>query len=133
MALNEQKIGDNMDYIEEIRKLARSTYYQNIYSSSKELGSIHIFENIYNFSGIQVLFLFWLEVYSNLYSELSQKKWKYLDEKVIENDIRCDAFLYWRKQQNDIEIDKQKREQQINNLKLKDKSNVSTFNVDFSG
>ena len=75
MALNEQKIGDNMDYIEEIRKLARSTYYQNIYSSSKELGSIHIFENIYNFSGIQVLFLFWLEVYSNLYSELSQKKW----------------------------------------------------------
>jgi hypothetical protein len=97
------------------------------------MSGIQLFENTSNFSGLQVLFLFWLQVYSNLYEELSQKKWKYLDEKVINNNVRCDAFLYWRKQQNDIEIEKQKREQQVSNLKLKDKSNVSTFSVDFEG
>jgi len=122
-----------MSIDETIRQLARSTYYQNIYTSSKEMSGIQLFENTSNFSGLQVLFLFWLQVYSNLYEELSQKKWKYLDEKVINNNVRCDAFLYWRKQQNDIEIEKQKREQQVSNLKLKDKSNVSTFSVDFEG
>lgn len=122
-----------MSIDETIRQLARSTYYQNIYASSKEMGSIHLFENNSNFSGLQMLFLFWLQVYSNLYEELAQKKWKYLDEKVINNNIRCDAFLYWRKQQNDIEIEKKKREQKVSNLKLKDKSNVSTFSVDFEG
>jgi len=122
-----------MSIDETIRQLARSTYYQNIYTSSKEMSGIQLFENTSNFSGLQVLFLFWLQVYSNLYEELSQKKWKYLDEKVINNNVRCDAFLYWRKQQNDIEIEKQKREQQLSNLKLKDKSNVSTFSVDFEG
>ena len=122
-----------MNFDETIRQLARSTYYQNIYASSKEMSGIQLFENTSNFSGLQVLFLFWLQVYSNLYEELSQKKWKYLDEKVINNNVRCDAFLYWRKQQNDIEIEKQKREQQVSNLKLKDKSNVSTFSVDFEG
>ena len=116
----------------QIRKLARSTYYQNIYRSAKEL-NINLFENISNFSGLQSLFLFWLNVYESLYSDLIQREYKYLDEKVIENDIRCDAFLYWRSQIREQELIKHKQEQQINNLKLKDKSNVSTFNVDFQG
>jgi len=116
----------------QIRKLARSTYYQNLYRSAKEL-NIDLFENTSNFSGLQSLFLFWLNVYESLYSDLIQKEYKYLDEKVIENDIHCDAFLYWKSQIRNQELLRYKREQQINNLKFKNKSNVSTFNVDFQG
>lgn len=116
-----------------IRKLARSVYWQNIYKSSKEIGSIQLFENITNFSGLQNLFLFWLSIYETLYIELNQKEWKYLDEKVINDDIRCDAFLYWRGQIREQELLKNKREQQVNKLNFKEKGNVSTFNVDFQG
>jgi hypothetical protein len=122
-----------MTYYEIIRKLAKSYYWQTLYNSSKDISSVSLFENSSNFSGLQMLFLYWLQVYSILYDELSQKKWKHLDESVIDNNIRCDAFLFWRKKQNEAEVDKYKREQQINNLKLKDKSNVTTFDVDFKG
>jgi hypothetical protein len=122
-----------MNIDKQIRKLARSVYWQNIYKSAKEIGSIQLFENQTNFSGLQSLFLFWLSIYDSLYHDLAQKEWKYLDEKVIDNDIRCDAFLYFRSQMREQQIDNYKRDEQVSKLKLKDKSNVSTFNVDFQG
>ena len=122
-----------MDIEKQIRKLARSTYWQNVYRSAKDIGSIQIFENTTNFSGLQSLFLFWLHVYESLYTDLGQKEWKYLDEQVINSDIRCDAFLYFRGQMREQQINSYKRDEQVNKLKLKDKSNVSTFSVDFQG
>ena len=122
-----------MEIEQQIRKLARSTYWQNLYQSAKEIGSIHLFENNTNFSGLQGLFLFWLSVYESLYTDLNKKEWKYLDEKVIHSDVRCDAFLYWRRQMREQEFLNYKKTEQISKLKLKDKSNVSTFNVDFQG
>jgi hypothetical protein len=119
-----------MNIEQQLRILARSTHYQNLYKAAKEI-NINLFENQTNFSGLQSLFLFWLSVYDSLYTDLNQKEWKYLDDAVIESDIRCDAFLYWRSQTREQEVIKYKREQQVNNLNLKDKSNVSTFNVDF--
>jgi hypothetical protein len=121
-----------MDYITIIRQLARSQYWQNIYVSAKEIGSIKIFDNDNNYSGLQSLFLYWLRVYDLLYSELIQKEWKYLDEEVINNDIRCDAFLYWRGLQKEQELNKNKQEQKISNLQFKNPGKVSTFNVDFT-
>jgi len=122
-----------MDIEKQIRKLARSIFWQNIYRTAKEIGTIQLFENKTNFSGLQSLFLFWLSVYESLYTDLAHKEWKYLDEKVIESDIRCDAFLYFRSQMREQEISNHKRDEQISKLKLKDKSNVSTFNIDFQG
>jgi hypothetical protein len=122
-----------MNIEKQIRVLARSTFYQNLYKTAKEIGSIRLFENVTNLSGLQNLFLFWLSVYESLYTDLAQKEWKYLDEKVIESDIRCDAFLYWRSQQREQQILKYKQDEKIRNLNLKDKSNVSTFNIDFQG
>jgi len=121
-----------MNIESKIRSLARSVYYQNLYKSAKEI-NISLFENTSNFSGLQNLFLYWLNIYESLFIDLAQKQWKYLDEVVIENDVRCDAFLYWRGLQRQDELIKHKREENIRNLKLKDKSNVSTFSVDFQG
>lgn len=89
-----------------IRKLARSNYWQEIYNSSKTCSGIYLFENQTNFSGIQYLFLYWLRVYSMIYQELAQLEWENLDLKVIENNDRFDAFMYYRSKQ----IEKQIRE-----------------------
>jgi hypothetical protein len=122
-----------MDIEKQIRFLARSQHYQTIYRSAKDIGSLKIFENDNNLSGIQTLFLFWLSVYESLYQDLAQKEWKYLDEEVINSDVRTDAFLYWRSKAREDELDKYKREQRVNKLGFKSKGEVSTFNVDFNG
>ena len=119
-----------MTYEEQIRKLARSVYYQNLYSASKEINSISLFDNTHNYSGLQVLFIYWLQIYSMLYDELSQEKWKWLDQIVIDNDTRCDAFLYWRKKQLEAEMKKYKNENKVHNSKLKNKDNVTSYSVD---
>lgn len=121
-----------MDIEKKIRQLARSSHWQNLYNNSKEIPSIQLFENNNNISGLQGLFLFWLNIYDSLYNDLAQKEWKYLDEFVINDDTRCDAFLYWRGQQRERELEKHKKEQRISKLNLKDKSNVTPYSVDFT-
>jgi hypothetical protein len=121
-----------MDIEKTIRRLARSTFYQNIYRSCKEL-NLNLFENDKNFTGLQSLFLYWLSVYDLLYSEMNQKEWKYLDDDVINSDIRCDAFLYWRSEIKKQEIDKSKREQKVDKMKFNSKGSVSMFDIDFKG
>ena len=78
-----------------LRKLARSNRYQLLYAKSKELNSIRIFENDLNFSEIQIHFLYWLSMYHSLYQDLATKE-KYLTKEVINNDIECDAYLYYQ-------------------------------------
>ena len=121
-----------MDIEKQIRQIAKSIFWQNIYKSAKEIGSIQLFENTSNFSGLQNLFLFWLSVYESLYSDLIQKEYKYLDDKVIDDDIRCDAFLYWRSQMRENELHKYKVEQQASKMQFKEKGSTSLFNVDFN-
>ena len=96
---------------EQIRQMARSSYWQEIYNTSKNCSGIYLFENQSNFSGIQYLFLYWLRVYSMLYEELAQLRWENLDEKVIKDNDRTDAFLYYRSKQIEKEIRKSKREE----------------------
>jgi len=105
-------------YLEQqIRKLARSNYFQNIYHASKECSGINLFENKTNFSGVQSLFLYWLSTYNMLYKELAQLEWENLDEKVIKDDYRCDCFLYWRSKHIEKEIRKAKKEEKKANKK----------------
>jgi len=116
----------------EIRKLARSNYWQNLYQSSKDCSGINLFENKENFSGLQTLFLYWLSIYDLLFKELRDKEWKYLSEKVIEDDARVDAFLYYRGKELEKLIRKNKLEQEKCKLKSKGKhkGNVTPFSVD---
>ncbi len=83
--------------IQSIRKLARSYKYQFLYSKVKEIANLHLFKNFIDLSKAQVNFLQWLEVYKNLYQEL-QKGEDYLSEEVLEDDLRTDAYLYYKSQ-----------------------------------
>ena len=102
-----------------IRKLAQSSYWQEIYQSSQKCNGIYLFENTRNFSGLQTLFLYWLRVYEMLYDELYSLEWENLDEYVIQDNDRCDAFLYWRRKQQEKKLRKMKKEERKNKSKSK--------------
>ena len=95
-----------------IRQLAKSNYWQSIYFASKE-SSIELFENKTNLTSIQVRFLYWLQTYSMLYEELAKHEDKLLTEKVIDDNTRTDAYLYYRHKKYDYLFKKYKREEQL--------------------
>lgn len=84
-----------MTAFDTIRKLAQSGYWQVIYSRSKEHADISLFNNKMDFTPLQVIFMQWLEIYHSLEIDLQMKK-EYLSREIIEDDIRCDAYLHWR-------------------------------------
>lgn len=85
-----------------IRKLAKSTKYQFLYARFKKTNNVKLFNNDIDFSVIQLNFLLWLETYYALYQDLVYNK-KYISEDVIDNDIRCDAYLMYRNKYADKE------------------------------
>ena len=104
---------------EQIRLLARQPYYQEIYNASQKCAGIHLFENQTNFSGIQHLFLYYIRVYSMLYDELYSLEWNNLDEAVIKDNDRTDAFLYWRRKEQEKRMRKNQREEKKYNKRSK--------------
>jgi len=112
-----------------LRQLAKSTYWQRIYRASKEGQGIHLFDNMSNLTGIQMAFLYWLEVYEMLYKELAQKEWDILDENVINDPIRCDAFLYWRMKQHQKEYMKYKEDIKKTKTGSRAKANQRQFSI----
>ena len=90
------------DLVEEkIRRLAKSTYWQNLYRMSKECANIQLVNNICNFSGLQTRFFYWLSVYNLLYEERTKHEDEYLSEQVINDFDRCDAYLIYRNKKYD--------------------------------
>ena len=78
-----------------LRTLARSTRWQILYARSKEVSGIHLFNNTKDFTSLQIAFLQWLEIYSSLEMDLALKE-KHISRKVIADDYRVDAYLYYR-------------------------------------
>lgn len=103
-----------------LRKLATTNYWQLSYKNVKDI-NIPMFDNKEKLSGLQLVFLYWLNLYSQLYENIDMDK--FLSRKVIENPIRLDAYLYLKK----IEREKEKRE--MIKSGIKDKLKKSTDNV----
>ena len=97
--------------------LARNNYWQEIFASSQKCYGVQLFENNNNFSGIQYLFIYWLKVYHMLYEELHSLEWENLDEAVLKDNDRTDAFLYWRRKEQEKKMKKYKREERKNKNK----------------
>lgn len=104
-----------------LRKLATTNYWQLLYKNAKDI-NIPMFDNKENLSGIQLAFLYWLNLYSQLYENLGMDE--FLNEKVIEDPIRLDAYLYLKK----VEREKERREiakEKIKNRLKRPMQNVS--------
>ena len=70
-----------------------------IYARAKELSGIRIFKNDTDFSLLQTQFLYWLEVYNGLETELALGE-ENISRDIIDDEIRCDAYLLWKSKQN---------------------------------
>lgn len=117
----------------EIRKLARSDYWQTLYSMSKDGHDIQFFDNVNSLSGPQVSLLQWLRTYDMLYTEKAQKESCFLTDNVIKCDQRCNAYLHirririendWLQHQHDKKADDAKSRHSFKN-----NDNVSVIDV----
>ena len=104
---------------DKLRKLAKSNYYQNLFSASQKCFGISLFQNVCNFSGIQVRFLYWLSVYEMLFTELSKHEDDFLTEAVINDNDRTDAYLIYRNKKHDYLWKKYRREESLAKHKSK--------------
>jgi len=118
----------------ELRKLARNQYWQALYNTNKDNSGIQLFKNNSDLSSVQVEFLQWLNIYNILYTELAQKESNLLTEKVIQDDERCNAYLYYRKQKIEQEWFEHQRDKKIDEAKakhnFKKEGSVSVIDVD---
>lgn len=80
-----------------LRKLARSVKYRILYSRAKELGTLKLFNNNMDLTKIQIWFLYWLEIYDSLYTDLSRDE-DFISSDVIEDDLRSEAYLLFRRE-----------------------------------
>lgn len=102
-----------MDYYAIIRKIARSVKYQNMYSNCEKLG-LKMFKNETDLTDAQSLLLYWCSVYSSLYEDIHMNE-PYIDEDIIKDDTRCDAYLTYKKEM------RKKENQKKNKNKTSDK------------
>ena len=106
-----------------IRKLASSFDSQIIYARAKDGISVEFFENKKDFTGLQIMFMYWLELYNGLYGSISENS-NYLNDAVIQDDTRCDAYLKYRiKLQEETERQKEyNNNNKVNNNKKNKKT-----------
>jgi len=103
-----------IDLTHNLRKLAKSSYWQTLFASSKLLNGIELFENKTNFTKIQLDFINWLSYYNSLNYYLEDGS---LPEWAYKKDIYIDAFMYYkRKQEKKGKGTEQFTAPQINNV-----------------
>ena len=82
-----------------LKKLARSNKWQVLYNRAKELGTLRLFKNDIDLTKIQIWTLYFLEMYSSLYTDLAMNE-DFISEDVIEDDLRTEAYLLYRKEKS---------------------------------
>ena len=82
-----------------VRELSKTSYWQTIYSTSKELG-MKIFHNNYDFSELQILFLNYLGFYHAINMDIALGD---VTNIVLENEIYEDSYIFYKNK-----IDKKK-------------------------
>lgn len=85
-----------------LRRLARSSHWITLYNRSKEIGSIKLFNNDSDYSSLQVNFLRWLELMSGLYMDIALGE-EFISEQVIEDEIRTNAYLFYKSKKREEE------------------------------
>lgn len=62
-----------------LKKLAKSDQWQTLYNRAKEIGTLKLFSNDFDLSGIQIFFLYLLQMYNILYQDLAEVEEKNLN------------------------------------------------------
>jgi len=78
-----------------LRELAKLTKSQNLFIATKEISSIRLFRNTFNFSQLQEIYLNYLYIYDIIMKDIITDK---ISKHVIDNEIYTDAYMLWRKE-----------------------------------
>jgi len=119
-----------------LRNLAKSVYWQSLYNASLNTANVNIFNNMTDFSGLQVCFLYWLSVYKMLNDELATYEDKRLTKNVLLDNYRVDAYLVYRGKKNEFLWKKHRQEEKEAKIKSgrkkawKNPGKESTISVD---
>jgi len=103
-----------MDIANTLRKIAKSDYYQMIYST-RDAG-FRIFENNIDLNFLQVFFLNYVIFYHNLYTDIALGE---VSDLVLKDIIYEDAYTYYK--------NKGKPKETFNSNKLKNDLNSDTW------
>lgn len=82
-----------MNSYSQLRNLAKSIRYQNLFVASKEIFGIKIFRNSFDFSNIQNLFLSYLYSYEGLNKDIILEK---ISKHIFDSEIYEDAYILWK-------------------------------------
>lgn len=108
------------DLINGLKVLARTIYWQSIYAHFKE-GNLQLFENVRDLTSIQIEFLYLLSCYYSIITDVGAGL---VDEAVLKNSIRIEAYSYYKNKKLRDEQQKIKAEnfqnKAKNNMKVKE-------------
>jgi hypothetical protein len=107
-----------MNIYETIRKLAKSTKYQNLFVAAKDLSTLRLFINDIDLSRLQDMFLAYLYLYDHLFADIAMKE---VSKKVLENTVYEDAYFYWKREKKS---DTSKKDSSNANIKLIKGNNI---------
>ena len=79
---------------EVLRELAKSEYYQSLYSCAKELG-LQLFQNTTDLTKLQLWFLSFMGMYSAINTDIAMGD---VSERVLENFVYEDAYMVYKRQ-----------------------------------
>jgi len=96
-----------------LKKFSRSVRWQTIYARVKEIGSLQLFNNTSDLTKLQLLVMQWTEIYHSLYEDIAMNK-PYIDEKIIEDELRTEAYLLWRRKNQNKDVDSQIKQSKDN-------------------
>lgn len=103
-----------------LQKIAKSDKWQITYNRAKELGTLKLFHNDSDLSGVQIFFLYLLQMYNVLYQDLAEGR-DYITEAVIKDDIRTEAYLLLRK-----EIMRKNKKENVSKRKVNTSGNADS-------
>jgi len=83
------------DLMMSVRKLAKESHWQIIYSQSKEVGGIHLFRNSVDFTYLQTMFLNSLSFYDSLFIDIAMGE---VDSFVLDDFVYEEAYVYYKNQ-----------------------------------
>jgi len=107
--------------IKRVRQLSKTSYWQTVYGSTKELG-FQLFNNQTNFSELQILFLNYMGFYSVINMDIAMGD---VTDIVLDNEIYEDAYMHYKNKSDKKKIADRNTAPQQSSLKNESQPKVN--------
>ncbi len=81
------------EIVPNLRKLAKKSYYQTLFSACKELHGIRLFKNEFDLTYYQIIFIRFLNFYQSINLDIALHE---VEEEVLDNEIFEDSYMFYK-------------------------------------